>query len=463
MVEPAASVEPGLQCRPRHHTLSYHGGDLIQNVAVFVIFWGSEWQHDAEHQAAAEALRAMYQKLSASEYGCSLREFALPGMPLGAGSYAGDEIITSAPVGPGQELSDGAIQARILTEVHAHRAPAVSDDVLYVVVPPNGVPVLAGGETGCGGSHFTFCGYHDAFTASGHRYRYAVLPYPCSSQGGTCFVDSQESVARSLQAVGSHELAEAITDPDDGSVGASAWWDDRTGDENADICASDACVVDLPVGTDTFAVNSLWSNLGRNCVAGAPCTLPAPACTDPAPGACVANAHQAAACSFEWHVEPNLTRDRSGLAGNTVSCADGEPFCDADGAADGHCTFRLAVCLNSDDPRLACSSSAVDSIQLRGTLARSSDPNDQANAAALVAALQSVDPHSTGAFSQGVITYTPASTTTNTCSSYTDIIVPIRTSATQTKAGARKLQVLARSSAGKLSDKLTLVCTPTFP
>ena len=109
----AMSVQPGPQCHAGKHTLTYHGGDLVQHVSVFVIFWGAEWQTDPEHQAAAASLRSMFQQLAASEYGCSWREFALPGSPLGAGSYAGDEIIASAPVAPGQELDDAAIQARI--------------------------------------------------------------------------------------------------------------------------------------------------------------------------------------------------------------------------------------------------------------------------------------------------------------------------------------------------------------
>lgn len=459
----AMSVQPGPQCHAGKHTLTYHGGDLVQHVSVFVIFWGAEWQTDPEHQAAAASLRSMFQQLAASEYGCSWREFALPGSPLGAGSYAGDEIIASAPVAPGQELDDAAIQARIVTEVQAHRAPALSDDMFYAVVPAKGVPVNAGGETGCGGSNFTFCGYHDSFTSGGNRVRYTVLPYPCSSGGGTCFIDAQESVGRALQAVGSHELAETVTDPDQPPVALGGWFDDHTGDENADVCASDACVVDLPVGVDVFAVNSLYSNLGGDCVASAPCALPPATCTDPAPGSCVTNARDRRACAFEWHVEPNLTRDHSGLAGGTVTCADGETFCDADGKADGRCTFHVATCLNSLDPRFTCTPTAVDSITLRGKLARSSDQADHANAAALLAALPATDAASAGTALGSVVTYSPPASTPDACGSYLDIVVPVKTTASTVKPGTRKLQLSVRTAAGKLSAKLTLVCKPTFP
>ena len=92
------------------------------------------------------------------------------------------------------------------------------------MVPPKGVPVRSFGETGCGGSNFTFCGYHDSFLSGGRRFRYAVLPFPCSQDRGTCFVDAAEDPGRALQAVGSHELAETITDPDRPPVGPSGWF-----------------------------------------------------------------------------------------------------------------------------------------------------------------------------------------------------------------------------------------------
>jgi len=34
-----------------------------------------------------------------------------------------------------------------------------------------------------------------------------------------------------------------------------------------------------------------------------------------------------------------------------VTCVDGDPTCDADGAADGRCTFEVAACVNNADPR----------------------------------------------------------------------------------------------------------------
>jgi hypothetical protein len=461
--EGSAAGQPGPGCRPGHHVLTYHGGDLVTHVAVFVLFWGPEWQSDPEHQVSAAALRTLFQSLSASPYGCSWQEWELPGNPIGAGSYLGDEIIPAEPVAAGQELSDADIQARIVTEVNAQRAPAATDDTFYVVVPPKGVPVLAGGETGCGGTNFVFCGYHDSFAHAGKRFRYAVLPYPCTQGGGTCFVDTQEDPARALEAVGSHELAETVTDPDSPPVANGGWFDDRSGFENADLCESDACLADLAVGTDTFTVNSLWSNLAKGCVASAPCAPPPVECTDPAPGTCVANSKAAQACSFEWLVDPNLTTGKNGTPGSTVSCADGQQFCDIDGSPNGACTFRVAVCLNNVDPRLPCTPSSVSGVQLSNKLATSSDPTDQANAVALLNALSGIDPGSTGSVSGGSVSFTPAASTHNACSGYIDIVVPVRARASGAATGTRVLGLTAQTAAGSVKESLKLLCQPTFP
>ena len=463
LIADSAAGQPGPGCRPGHHELTYHGGDLVQNVGIFVIFWGPEWQSDAEHQASAATLRTLFQNLTASPYGCSWQEWELPGKALGAGSYLGDEIIASEPVAAGQELADADIQARIVTEVDAHRAPAATDNTFYVVVPPKGVPVNVGGETGCGGTSFVFCGYHDSFAHAGQRFRYSVLPYPCTQNGSTCFVDAQSDPGRSLEATGSHELAETVTDPDAPPVASGAWFEDRGGLENADICESDACLADLPVGADTFTVNSLWSNLARGCVASAPCGPLPLECTDPTPGACVANTRDAQGCSFEWLVDPNLTIGRAGTPGSTISCADGQQFCDTDGTSNGTCTFHVAVCLNSVDPRLACTPSSVSSVQLTHKLTRSTDPTDQANATALLGALSGIDPGSTGSVSAGSVTYTPAASTQNACSGYVDVVVPVRTRSSGASTGTRTLGLVAQTPAGPVKGNLKLLCQPTFP
>jgi hypothetical protein len=388
-----------------------------------------------------------------------LREYSVPGNAVDVGSYAGDEVIPSAPAPPASELTDDAIRAKIVSEIALGHAPAPTDDVIYFVIPPGGVPVLAGDETGCGGFNFTFCGYHDSFSSGSSRIRYAVLPFPCSTSQGTCFIDAASDPGHALEATGSHELAETISDPDAPPVGAGGWFDDRSGSEDGDLCASDNCLANISLEGHTFPVNSLWSNLANGCVDSAPCTTPAPACTDPAPGSCAANERTSLGCTFEWDVQPNLTVDHHGLASDTVSCADGQAFCDADATADGRCTFRVAGCLNSTDPRLVCTATTISAITLNAALVRSTDPADQATTTALLNAFATVDPGSTGAISGGTVSYTPAASTPDTCTGYVDVVVPLNSG----RKGVRKLRLVLQTAGGTVVEPLKLTCNPIFP
>jgi len=444
---------PGPACRPRRRALLYSGGALVKNPDVFLVFWGRAWNTDAEHQSAKSALVSMYQGIGTSGFACAWREYAVPAYPLGAGSYNGAYVVDADPPSP---LDDVKIQQQILDEIAAGHAPPRTDDRVYVVVPKKGVPVrTSDGATGCGGSNFVFCGYHDSFAVAGVPVRYAVLPYPCTDGNFTCFVDPAEVPGTSLQVTGSHELTELVTDPDAPPIGLSGWLA-ATGDENADICASDRCIDTLAAGTQTFAVNPAWSNLAAGCVTTVACSPPALECTDTAPGICVSGMKAAAACEFEWVVDPNLTFvQRTQLPGRTVSCADGQPFCDADGAADGQCTFRVAACLNSGDPRLACTAAAVDSLTLSKPLTTSTDVVNRANANTLLAALTTVDPGSLGTRVGNRITYAAAATTANACTDYLRIAGP---------AGrTRRFAVRLHTAGGTAANRLTLRCRAALP
>jgi hypothetical protein len=334
-------------------------------------------------------------------------------------------------------------------------------NTIYVVVPQQGVVVRVGGETGCGGPSFAFCAYHDSFAAGVDRVRYAVVPYPCTQGGGTCFVDAGEDVVNALAASASHEISETTTDPDAPPVAAGGWFEDRTGEENADVCQATSCLADLTLGGTTYPLNSLWSNLGSDCVAAVPCSAPR-ACEDPAPGACVVPTHGAAACALEWIVHPNLG-SRRGLPSPTVVCADGQPFCDFDGAKDGRCTFRLAACLNNQDPRVACIPTAISTADLSPRTVNSSDPADQANVAALLGALAGADAASTAAVSGGTIAYQPPASTPNACTPYVDIVVPVRVTGSRVGPGSRTFRIAAKTTSGTATNRLRLVCNPTFP
>lgn len=444
---------PDASCQARGGPLVYNGGALMLNPQVVLMYWGSEWNTpDAEHTAVMNALASMFGQIGSSGFACAWQEYSVPGMTFGNGTYdSSADIVTAAPSNP---LLDADIQAQIVIEVNAHRLPMITDNRLYVVVPPKGIPVEAGRETGCGGTNFTFCGYHSDFQPSlGTNVRYAVLPYPCSTNVGTCFEDLSEDPALALEHVGSHELTEAATDPDgDG-------WTSRGGNENADICASFRCDFDLAMGPDTFLINPAWSNLAKGCVATVPCAAPAVACTDTAPGVCVPGSGKGHECEFEWLVYPNLGQ-RHSLPGKTISCPEGNSFCDFDGTQNGVCTFHIAGCLNSVDPRVTCTPADITSLHLGAPSPTSSDPTAATSAETILSALKTADSASAGTISGAVITYSPAAGTQNACTSYLDIHVPTRTGGTRTVAGRQTIVVTLKTAGGPARQSLTLVCLP---
>lgn len=427
-------------CTVHRESLTYHGGALVESPDAFLLFWGSQWNSDAAHIAAKNSLIAMFQAIETSGFACAWREYGVTGAPLGNGTYAGSYVISSAPPNP---LDDAVIRSEIVAQVGAGHAPPRTDNRIYFVVPASGVVVSAGGETGCGGVNFTFCGYHDSFDGGG-AFRYAVLPFPCSVSGfGTCFVDPSEDVSTAFQVVGSHELTETVTDPDTSPGG---WFSDRTGEENADICAGDACVDSVTSGLVSFAVNPAWSNLAKGCITSVPFPPQPIGCTDSSPGACSPGKGSAAACEVEFLVDPNLTLKRgSGLPTGTVTCTDGQTLCDFD-ATPGQCTFHVAACLNSQDPRLSCSLAAID--QLRVLRPSAGDPV----AGALLASLQNADPASTGSVSGDTIAYMPAAATPNACTGYMNVVVA---------AGAKtKIRLLADTASGSAASGVILICKP---
>src|SRR5262245_2414295 len=59
-------------------------------------------------------------------------------------------------------------------------------------------------------------------------------------------------------------------------------------------------------------------------------------------------------CLVELNVEGIDSPGPNVSGGRIVTCTDGDP-CDTDGMCDNTCTFRIAVCINQDDPNLpAC-------------------------------------------------------------------------------------------------------------
>jgi hypothetical protein len=88
---------------------------------------------------------------------------------------------------------------------------------------------------------------------------------------------------------------------------------------------------------------------------------------------------------------------------------------------------------------------------------------DVPNAAALLGALADIDAGSVGTIAGATVRYGPAAATPDACSGYLDLVVPVRTTAAGPRAGTSVLALKVRTAVGTVSERLKLVCRPTFP
>ena len=139
---------------------------------------------------------------------------------------------------------------------------SVSTDIIYGVYLPPGTKVTMSGGASCS----TFCGYHSHFNYGGLNIRYAVFPYlDCNA----CRLSTM-SVADMITIVVSHEIREAITDPQ-----LNAWYD-ASGYEADDKCAWHNL---YRMSEGGFAVQPEYSNGGATTPDGV--AYPGPGCVVP--------------------------------------------------------------------------------------------------------------------------------------------------------------------------------------
>jgi hypothetical protein len=157
------------------------------------------------------------------------------------------------------------------------------------------------------------------------------------------------------------------------------------------------------------------------------------------------------ACAGEWLVERDAPTSRGGQPWVRQWCHDGDPRCDADGAADGQCTMNVALCLNVVDYRTLqrrgprrglprCEPGTVRDVRLLAPREGTRDTVASANRRALLAAL-------------AALPELPVTLDT-TCTPTVPVVVPAR------GAGTR-LRARVRHSSGTMVARVTLRCRPS--
>ena len=190
-------------------TVFYYGGNLLPHVEAQAVFLGNEWA-SSPYAAQTATLNSFLGDLTGGAYMDALTR---AGYGVGRGTATAGAV-DSLAITLGSTITDASIRSRLQADITAGLLQVPDANRLYVVyVEPNVAVNLGAGQ---GTTQQGILGYHGAFAgadAAGNAatIRYAVVAYPGglahNSSLGTAAIDQ-------LTAVASHELAEAVTDPD---------------------------------------------------------------------------------------------------------------------------------------------------------------------------------------------------------------------------------------------------------
>jgi hypothetical protein len=185
--------------------LTYGGGPLLPHVQVESVFWGQAWSTNTQLQKNAQDLDTFLSWITTSPYMDMLSEYSVSQYSIGRGQFTDGKVLNNAPIA--SSIDDSQIQAVLNQDILQGSLDSPNANRLYFVyMPPNAVVT-----NGSMNSLDNFAGYHDAFRDSvGAWVYYAVIPHPEGGErpnnlGLTYFQQQTEP--------SSHELAEAVTDP----------------------------------------------------------------------------------------------------------------------------------------------------------------------------------------------------------------------------------------------------------
>jgi hypothetical protein len=225
--------------------LVYGGGFIQDHVAVYLVFWGSQWTGDKN--GVQSYVTKFFQGLGTPSDAWSRvtsQYTGKGGSPTFTGPVLKGTWVDSGAAAPSR-ASAGAIAAEA-RKAATHFGASGHNASVIVLSPhgthPDGFP--SGG----------FCAWHSATGGL----PYTNMPYVLDA-GTSCGQNSVGGKLDGFSIVGGHEYLEAVSDP----IPPSGWVD-RSGEENADKCAwKNLHKISLPTGS--FAVQPTWSNKVHGC------------------------------------------------------------------------------------------------------------------------------------------------------------------------------------------------------
>lgn len=228
--------------------LQYYGGRVLANVKVVAVSWGPNVSPEVQN-----GVSDFYRTITDSAYFDWLSEYNTPTQSIGRGSFVGQ--FTIAPGHASASLTNADVAAELVAQLDAGVLPPPEADSLYMFNFPPGVRIRLGSAESC--SAFGFCGYHNTVSYQGKQVAYGVVP-DFSAASGQCEsgCGGTGSMFEKQTSVLSHELIEAVTDPD---VQVSTAWIQRGRGEIGDVCHYRTHLLG-------YNVQLQWSNAAGACI-----------------------------------------------------------------------------------------------------------------------------------------------------------------------------------------------------
>ncbi|KAJ3024942.1 UNVERIFIED_CONTAM: hypothetical protein HDU68_007640 [Siphonaria sp. JEL0065] len=240
---------------PLAGSLVYGNGPLLSNVVVKPLYWSSavKYNYDAFYSASVVGTAS-----APAQFMALTTEYSVSGKTLGAGSFLTG--ITNTGGASSGTVKVSTVTAYITSLVNSGTLDP-SGGSLYVPVHfAPGVTISEDSGLGLGNSCTSWCAYHYSVNTSKGWVYYGI--HPEMSSGGCASGCGSASAFQNNCAVASHELAEAVTDPDQPQTG----WINNPGGEIGDLCNGQSATF---CGADgyQYTVQKQWSNKKNSCAA----------------------------------------------------------------------------------------------------------------------------------------------------------------------------------------------------
>ena len=234
--------------------INYHGGPLMLGTPNVYYIWYGNWSGNTAQPILTDLAKNIggspYYNINTTYYDASTTKVS------NSVHYAGATSMDTSKYGT--SLTDGEIQS-VVADAISSGLPKDTNGIYFVLTSAD--------VTASSGFCTQYCGWQTHGTIGGSDIKYSFVgnpdrcPNACAAQptgpNGNAGADGMASII-------SHELEEAVTDPD-----LDAWYDTR-GQENADKCAwtfgstyvSNGAYANMKLGTRDFLIQQNWVNLG---------------------------------------------------------------------------------------------------------------------------------------------------------------------------------------------------------